>query len=75
MPLLAPSVPTFTLEPLVQEPVEQRATVVTEGGGGVGVQAEAVLGTQGLHRARYAGCRGRYRVGGGYVVARVPSGR
>ena len=40
---------TLTLEPLVDEPVEEGAAVVAEGGAGVGVYAEPVLRAVILH--------------------------
>ena len=39
---------TLALETLVDEAVEEGAAVVAEGGAGVGVQAEPVLGAQRL---------------------------
>ena len=36
---------TFTLQPLVYEPVKEGATVITEGRASVGVYTEPVLGT------------------------------
>ena len=37
-------VPTLTLETLVHESIQERATLVTESGAGVGVETKPVLG-------------------------------
>ena len=45
-------VPTVTSHALVQQPVEQGATVVTEGGAGIGVDLKLVLGPRVLREPR-----------------------